>query len=317
MKDYVLNYYPKFKCVAHECKHTCCSGWDMYIDEKTLSDYKNNCSEFSATLKKGIDFKRSRFKTDKNRSCAFLKETGLCELIINLGEGSLCQICRDHPRFRSVFDDRVETGLGFCCEQATKIILSFEGKIEPLLVGDGNGGVEPSFIEPSFIQAQVLKLRQSALDIVQDRSVNINERLSALLKFCNAQVKNSDHKKIIKRFILLERLEKSWGARLKRLKKSSLIAVTNDALAHYCEQFLVNSFYRLIGEAEDVSCARAIVLACVFAWWVINSVCKTEGALNGDFETVCDIVREYSAEVEYSQENLIKLFNFANRFIKI
>ena len=312
MKEYVLNYYHKFKCTAQECKHTCCAGWDMCIDESTLLDYKNNCSPFLERLKKGIDFKRARFKADKSGRCAFLNGENLCEIIINLGEQSLCQICRDHPRFRSVFYDRVEMGLGFCCEEATKIILSFEGKIEPVLVSDDGANKTPS-----FIQEQILKLRQSALDIIQNREVDINQRLTALLKLVGANVSKKDYKKIIKRFISLERLEKSWGARLKVLKKSSLKAFTNDEFALYCEQFLANSFYRLICEAEDVLCGRAIILSCIFAWWIINSVCHNETALNGEFEGVCDIVREYSAEVEYSQENLTRLFDFASGFIEL
>ena len=312
MKEYVLNYYHKFKCTAQECKHTCCAGWDMCIDESTLLNYKNDCSEFAPALKKGVDFKRARFKADKSGRCAFLNENGLCEIIINLGEQSLCQICRDHPRFRSVFYDRVEMGLGFCCEEATKIILSFEGKIEPILVSDDGANKTPS-----FIQEQILKLRQSALDIIQNREVDINQRLTALLKLARANVSERDYKKIIKRFISLERLEKSWGARLKVLKKSSLKAFTNDEFALCCEQFLVNSFYRFFCEADDVIFGRTVVLACIFAWWIINSVCHNEMALNGEFEGICDIVRQYSAEVEYSQENVIKLFDFANRFIEI
>ena len=211
-----------------------------------------------------------------------------------------------------MFYDRVEMGLGFCCEEATKIILSFEGKIEPVLVSDDGANKTPS-----FIQEQILKLRQSALDIIQNREVDINQRLTALLKLVGANVSEKDYKKIIKRFISLERLEKSWGARLKVLKKSSLKAFTNDEFALYCEQFLANSFYRLICEAEDVLCGRAIILSCIFAWWIINSVCHNETALNGEFEGVCDIVREYSAEVEYSQENLTRLFDFASGFIEL
>ena len=41
MKEYVLNYYPEFKCVASKCKHTCCSGWEMCIDKESLDAVKN------------------------------------------------------------------------------------------------------------------------------------------------------------------------------------------------------------------------------------------------------------------------------------
>ena len=138
MKEFVLNYYPNFKCIASECKHTCCAGWQMNIDEKSLARYAGEKTSFSHALKKGINFRKSQFKADKSGRCAFLNKDGLCEIIINLGEESLCQICRDHPRFRSCFDDRVETGLGFACEEATRIILSYKEKIQPILVSEDN-----------------------------------------------------------------------------------------------------------------------------------------------------------------------------------
>lgn len=283
----------------------------MCIDEKTLREYKNCALEFAPTLKKGVNFRKGKFRADKNGRCAFLNENGLCEIIINLGEKSLCQICRDHPRFRSFFEDRVETGLGFACEEATRIILSYQEKIEPILVSE-----ESCEKEGSFVQYQLLKFREKALDIIQDRNSNINDRIEKLLKLCNAKVEPSDYKKIIKRFISLERLEKGWGSRLKGLKTALYTNICED-IALYCEQFLVNGLYRFISVAEDVTYGRAVTLACVFSWWIINGIYQNESKNKGKFETICDIVREYSAEVEYSQKNQNKLFTFANDFIKI
>ena len=85
MKEYLLSYYSKFKCVASDCKHTCCAGWEMCIDKDTLSHYKNLESDYAKTLHKGVNFKRAKFKTDKNGRCAFLNDKGLCEIILNLG----------------------------------------------------------------------------------------------------------------------------------------------------------------------------------------------------------------------------------------
>ena len=247
---------------------------------------------------------------DKNGRCAFLNDKGLCEIIINLGEKSLCQICRDHPRFRSCFEDRFETGLGFACEEATRIILSQQEKIQPILVSS-----DSCENELSFVQAQLLKFRNQAIDIIQDRGIDINARIAIILKLCNAQIEIADHKKILKRFISLERLEKNWGNRLKGLTHP-LKTNIGEENSIYCEHFLANSLYRFTSEAEDVVYARAVVLACLFAWWIINSIYQNEKTKKGEFETLCDIVREYSAEVEYSQKNQGKLFAFANSFIK-
>ena len=56
------------------------------------------------------------------------------------------------------------------------------------------------------------------------------------------------------------------------------------------------------------------MLSLVLSWFVIINIAKNE---QNDFENLVDIVRAFSAEVEYSQNNLDKLFNFAYKFIKI
>lgn len=314
MKEFFLNYYPRFKCVAGDCKHTCCAGWEMCIDEQTLNDYKNNASDFSKSLDSGIDFKRSKFKADKSGRCAFLNDKGLCEIIINLGEQSLCQVCRDHPRFRSFLDDRIETGLGFSCEQATKIILSQKEKIEPILLSD-----DKKDEELSFIQQRVLDFRQSILNLVQDRKVDIQERIDNLLSLCNANFSEKRLNKLLKIFISFERLDKGWGLKLKNFKKKPCSLKTAPKYSIYCEQFLANSLYRHLLGAEDVMSARARAVACVFAWWIVKGVFENEQQQSNldEFELICDVVRAYSSEVEYSQKNLDKLFAFAFKFVSV
>ena len=312
MKEYVLNYYPEFKCIAGKCKHTCCAGWEMFIDNETLNCYLKDKSHFADKLKSGINLKKSKFKCDKTGRCAFLNDDGLCDIIINLGEESLCQVCKDHPRFRSFFDDRTEMGLGFCCEQSALVILSYKGKIEPVILTDD--GKEENL---SFNQKNILEFRNKALSIVQDRTESINERLQSLLLLCKADVKESDFKSILKLILSFERLDKSWTRRLKGIKNIPFNQKVDDNLSIYCEQFLVNGLYRHLSIAEDTIWVRAITIGCVISWWVIKSILAKENPNDIDFELLVDVVRAYSAEVEYSQKNLDKLFAFSKKFIKL
>ncbi len=313
MKEYVLNYYPYFKCVAGECKHTCCAGWKMNIDEQTLIAYKRDNSPFCKSLTNGINFKKCQFKVDNKGRCAFLNQDGLCEIIINLGEQSLCQVCRDHPRFRSFFNDRIEMGLGFCCEHATKIILSFADKIQPVLITDD--GKED---ELDFNEKNVLDFRTKALNVIQNRSIDLDKRIDNLLSLCHANIESEDCKKILKTYFRLERLDKSWTTRLKNVKSHPLKKDTPLALAPYAEQFLANSLFRHLYDAEDTLEVRAKTIACVFGWWLINTIFEQELKLDGfNFNFLIDVVRAYSAEIEYSQKNLDKLFTFAYQFIKV
>ena len=313
MKEYHLNYCLKFNCIAGECKHTCCAGWEMQIDEQSLSKYKNDNSCFCQTLKDRINFKKSKFKTDKSGRCAFLNKDGLCEIIINLGEGALCQVCTDHPRFRSFFNDRIETGLGFCCEEATRIILSFEDKIQPVLVKD-DGKEQPL----DFNQKNVLEFRENALDILQDCSVSINDRVQKLLLSCRANLTAQDFKRVVKTFVRFERLDGSWNKRLKSIAKKPVDFKIQEDLGEYCLRFLTNGLYRHLSSAEDTMWVRARTVACLLLWWVIQSIILQEQNGKEDkFGLVVDVVRACSSEVEYSQKNLDRLYEFAYDFIKI
>ena len=307
MKEYILNYYPQFKCTAGDCKHTCCACWETDIDAKTLQLYKEDNSPFNLSLKKGINFKKRTFKQGKSRRCAFLNDKGLCEIIINLGEEKLCQICSDHPRFKSNFTCFTETGLGFCCEEATKIILSYDKQIAPVLVSD-DGANESVELYEKF----VIDYRESALKILQDRTLNINERIKKLLNLCNTGLDTKDYKKVLKALLSYEKLNKSWALRLKSIKNKQNSLLVDSDVSLQCEQFLVNSIYRHISTAEDTLMAHAITLACVYAFIIIQQICNAE---TKDFNTLVDIVREYSSEVEYSPKNIEKLFNLTSKFI--
>ena len=124
MKIYVPNYYKNFRCIAGACKHSCCIGWEIDIDEDTLEVYKNVGGCFGKRLNESISpGEDTHFILAENERCPFLNDENLCDIYIELGEDNLCQICSDHPRFRNFYSDRIEMGLGLCCEAATDLIL--------------------------------------------------------------------------------------------------------------------------------------------------------------------------------------------------
>ena len=48
------NYYPTFRCIAGACKHSCCIGWEIDIDEETLTKYKNMSGPLGDRLRRNI-----------------------------------------------------------------------------------------------------------------------------------------------------------------------------------------------------------------------------------------------------------------------
>ena len=131
MKVYVPNYYNKFKCIADKCTDNCCIGWGIDIDSESFERYKSLGEEPRAELMKTIELGETiSFKCDKNGRCANLDERGLCRIISRLGEGYLCQICRDHPRYFNMVGDRCEGGVGIACEVAADLVLSMDSMPE-------------------------------------------------------------------------------------------------------------------------------------------------------------------------------------------
>ena len=65
------NYYKEFSCIAGSCPDTCCAGWQIVIDNKTLKKYQHFKGPFHNRLHNDIDWKEHVFR-QYNRRCAFL-----------------------------------------------------------------------------------------------------------------------------------------------------------------------------------------------------------------------------------------------------
>ncbi len=139
MKEIAPSYYTSFSCIAGACRHTCCVGWEIEIDEKSLTRFRYH-PEIMAHVE---EHEGARFRLGKGERCPFLNRDGLCDLILKYGKGILCQICRDHPRFRNFWSDRTELGLGLVCEEAARLILFSSGAEEPMRLVELSDDGEP------------------------------------------------------------------------------------------------------------------------------------------------------------------------------
>ena len=125
MKLIAPDYYKEFQCIAGACRHTCCIGWEVDIDDESLKKFRAHDDILAHIDVEGTP----HFRLDEREKCPFLNGDNLCDMILRHGEDILCQICRDHPRFRSYWADRTEIGLGLVCEEAGRLIL---GRREPM-----------------------------------------------------------------------------------------------------------------------------------------------------------------------------------------
>ena len=124
VKIKVPDYFNSFKCIADKCKDSCCIGWEIVIDDDSMAKYKALSCEIGREISEKT--KHGCFPLDEDGRCAFLDGNGLCRIISSLGDGYLCDICREHPRYYGVGSDGIEGGIGLGCEEAARIVLSLE-----------------------------------------------------------------------------------------------------------------------------------------------------------------------------------------------
>ena len=136
------NYSVGFKCIADKCSDSCCRGWEIVVDSDTAQKYEYLEGDTGDLIRSNIfsDESGTHISLIGDDRCPFLKENGLCELILREGEGILCEICREHPRFYTVFPDRTEMGYGLCCEEACRLLLEWKTGIKT--VGFAEEGAE-------------------------------------------------------------------------------------------------------------------------------------------------------------------------------
>ncbi len=125
------DFYDRFRCRAAACRHSCCKGWEIDIDENTLDLYRSLSGSWREKMDAAIicDESGAHFRLTEDERCPFLKQDGLCELICALGEDALCDICALHPRFYELTGPYELAGLGLSCEAVCELLLADEGEL--------------------------------------------------------------------------------------------------------------------------------------------------------------------------------------------
>ena len=297
MKLYAPNYYKDFHCIASDCKHSCCVGWEIDIDKDSLSRYQSMTHPYGEIIRKHIEMQDDTacFALTKEERCPFLKENGLCDMILTLGEDALCQICRDHPRFRSFFSDREELGIGLCCEEAARLVLCQKEKTEVVMLSD-DGENEELWEEEDAL----LALREKLFDILQNRSIPLAERADRMLQEVSAKP-ITDLPSWIERLMSLEQLDPAWQ---KLLNKLNTHEKTPKDLDWPLEKFMLYLLYRHLPNAEDESEIRATVRFAYLGYLLIKTICEKTNT------PIEEAARLFSSEIEYSEENTATLMAF-------
>lgn len=301
------NYYDEFRCIADRCKHTCCAGWEIDVDEEALARYRKMEGPLGQKLKENIVMDEDpHFKLiGKEERCPFLNSQNLCEIILECGEESLCQICSDHPRFRNELNGEEEIGVGLCCEAAAALILGQEEKC--FLTGD----FDDEFFDP--LEEKIFKSRQRAFEILQDRSISIEERGEHLLEEFDICLPEMSREEWVEFYLSLERMDDEWTRELEGLRDSMSVKesteecdsmTSQENLEHLeipFEQFLVYLVYRHLAEAQDFTDIKAQIGYVYINFKLVRYLCRKKAYCS--LEDFMELARLFSSEIEYSQEN--------------
>ena len=125
------DFYERFQCKATACRHSCCRGWEIDIDENTLELYRGLSGSWREKMDDAVvcDESGAHFRLTEDERCPFLQRDGLCELICAFGEDALCDICALHPRFYELVGAYELAGLGLSCEAVCELLLAEEGEL--------------------------------------------------------------------------------------------------------------------------------------------------------------------------------------------
>ena len=173
----IPDYYKEFQCTADQCEDTCCAGWQIVIDKKSLEKYKKIRGSFRERMFRSVNWLTGTFCQDKEKRCAFLNEQNLCDLYIHQGADSLCKTCRLYPRHIEEFEGIREITLSISCPEVARMLMERKAPVT-FLSYEKDGEEEYEDFDP-FLFSLLEDARKEMLIIIQDRSLPI--RIRALL----------------------------------------------------------------------------------------------------------------------------------------
>lgn len=175
------DYYDQFHCIAQDCEDTCCAGWQIVIDKKSLKNYRHIKGRFGNRLYNCINWQEGIFEQN-HRKCAFLDENNLCDLYKELGSDALCQTCKRYPRHIEEYENIREITLSLSCPEACRIILGHKKPIS-FFIRERKGIYEEYESFDFLFFTQLETCREYLLRLIQNRALSIDFRLATALVF--------------------------------------------------------------------------------------------------------------------------------------
>ena len=311
-----LDYYGAFQCLAGACPHSCCTGWEVEVDEETALRYFAVPGPLGDRLRAALQHDGEGFVFPLNGGrCPFLDGEGLCEIHRLLGEAATSDTCHSHPRFIEDYGAFREVSLAASCPAACALLLGSRG---PLRIVEA-AGEEPPCGEGDPWLAGLLPLRSRMLGLLEDRGLPLRRRLAAFLRLAwEAQTlldggRGEDLAALAAawepedgpaaegpglfpaalRFLgTLEALDPDWRTLLARAERAPAHTAPEDLLERIACYFAFRYLLKAVNDGDLLSRAQLCVLAAL----AVDRL----AALTG----LPEALRRFCREIEHSQENL-------------
>lgn len=319
MKLVAPKYYKDFKCIGGACTDNCCIGWEIDIDEKTLAKYKREEGTLGERLRSNISEDETPHFVLNGERCPFLNSDNLCDIITQRGEGHLCDICREHPRYYTTLGDRIFGGVGLCCEAAAELILTSDNPTE-LITLETDGESEECDDELLSI---VLDLRDKIYENFGSRTQSIVytlQKAQELAERAQAGVDGEpinpceiraleDFSKIYPTFTKMEFMTDELTALLAESNQKIAIFKNKEVnkYLHNIFAYLVHRYLPKAAEDGDILGKMAIITVSVLTLLHLFSAEE-----NLTLERAVYLSKLYSKEVEYNEDNIALIEENAN-----
>ena len=326
-------YCKEFKCIADKCKDNCCVGWEIDIDPSSAEYYDSLNGEFGDRLRSNIEKGEVCSFKLKGERCPFLNDSNLCDIIINLGEDKLCQICGDHPRYSEWYSDVKEGGIGLCCEEAARIIVGAKENFGTYDIPCDDEGCD-DYDERLY---NVLSFaRREIIDTLENEGFSLKDRIASVLEYvlelqfridnydytgipitvqCSAECTEADVEGFLESIRQLEPIDENWQEYLQKLiddMSTSDRDFTYDKEVERCLKNIAVYFiwrYFLKGVYDDEIISKTFLMALSVVTIKLMFEREIQSGESLDSEKCSQLAKNYSKEIEYSEENLEMLYN--------
>ncbi len=212
MRYTVPDYYKKFKCLVSDCPATCCAGWQIMIDDKSLKKYASCPGIFGNRLVNSINWEEERFRQYHSR-CAFLNEQNLCDIHLEKGSDFLCRTCRRYPKHVEVYENEREISLSLSCPMVARLLLAKTDQAQFLMTekvrkndGDQLQKSDDDFDE--FLYSALQDCRSVLIAMAQNRNEALNLRMAKILSLAHDVQNRIDSRQLFDTENVLERYQR-------------------------------------------------------------------------------------------------------------